>query len=58
MWQFGLNFYVLFKCDLLHEFELGVWKMVLIHILHILYTLPADKIQVFNERYVSALFLY
>lgn len=57
MWQFGFNFYTLFKCDLMHEFELGVWKMVLIHILRILYALPADKIQVFNERYAWALLL-
>ena len=28
--------------DLLHEFELGVWKAIFIHLLRILDSLPGD----------------
>ncbi|KAL6308598.1 hypothetical protein BKA93DRAFT_822327 [Sparassis latifolia] len=49
--QFGFNFFRMFVPDLMHEFELGVWKAVFIHILRILYTLGNDRIQVFNQRF-------
>lgn len=49
---FDFNTYDLFKPDLLHEFELGVWKAILIHLLRILYALGGDRIQEFNRRYV------
>jgi hypothetical protein len=29
----GFNFYSMFVVDLLHEFELGVWKAVFTHLL-------------------------
>jgi hypothetical protein len=39
--------------DLLHEFELGVWKAVLTHLLRILHaTKEKDTIQLFNKRSV------
>lgn len=34
----------------MHEFELGVWKMVYTHLMRILYAASADKIQSFNKR--------
>ena len=34
--QFGFNFHSLFVVDLMHEFELGVWKALFIHLLRIL----------------------
>lgn len=37
--------------DLLHEFELGVWKDFLAHIIRILEFLGPDNVQTFNERY-------
>jgi hypothetical protein len=36
--------------DLLHEFELGVWKAVLTHLIRILYARGEDRIQAFNKR--------
>ena len=35
--------------DLLHEFELGVWKAVFTHLLRILYAHGNDMIQSLNE---------
>ena len=50
--QYGLNFYTMFVLDLLHEFELGVWKAVFIHLMRILYATGGDAIQMLNEQYV------
>jgi len=36
--QLGLDFFSLFVVDLMHEFELGVWKGVFTHLIWILYT--------------------
>jgi hypothetical protein len=36
--------------DLLHEFELGVWKAILTHLLRILNARGEGKIQTFNKR--------
>lgn len=38
--------------DLMHEFELGVWKAIFTHILRVMFALGGDKIQEFNARYV------
>lgn len=38
--------------DLLHEYELGLWRDVSAHIVRILEFLGADKVQIFDERYV------
>jgi hypothetical protein len=43
----------MFVPDLLHEFELGVWKAVFIHLMRILYAAGGDTIQTLNERYVN-----
>ncbi len=50
---YGLDFYMIFIPDLLHEFELGVWKAVFIHLMWILYTAGGDAIQTLNEQYVN-----
>jgi hypothetical protein len=34
--QFGFCLYTMLVVDLMHEFELGVWKAVFIHLLRIL----------------------
>lgn len=39
----------MFVPDLLHEFELGVWKAVLTHLLRILHAEGRDRIQIFNN---------
>jgi hypothetical protein len=37
--------------NLLHEFELSVWKAVLTHLLRILHaTKEKDRVQIFNKR--------
>ncbi len=41
----------MFVYDLLHEFELGVWKADFTHILRVLYALGGDRIQKLNERF-------
>ncbi|KAF9783930.1 hypothetical protein BJ322DRAFT_1109780 [Thelephora terrestris] len=48
--KFGLEFFSLFVVDLMHEFELGVWKAVLTHLLRILYTQGAGVIAEFDRR--------
>lgn len=37
----------------MHEFELGVWKAVLAHLIRILHTLGADFVAEFDSRYVT-----
>ncbi|PCH44467.1 hypothetical protein WOLCODRAFT_154510 [Wolfiporia cocos MD-104 SS10] len=49
--KFGFNFYSMFVPDLLHEFELGVWKAVFTHLLCILYAEGKDRIQILNKRF-------
>ena len=41
----------MFVPDLLHEFELGVWKATFTHLMHILYANGEDGIQHLNEWY-------
>ena len=38
--QFGFNFFSIFLVDFMHEFELGVWKKIFIHLLRILECIP------------------
>ena len=32
----GFNYFQMFVVNLMHEFELGVWKNLFIHLLHVL----------------------
>ncbi|ETW76907.1 hypothetical protein HETIRDRAFT_328118 [Heterobasidion irregulare TC 32-1] len=41
--KYGFNFYDLFVVDLLHEFELGVWKAIFTHLLRILWAAAGTK---------------
>ena len=41
---------MLFVVDLLHEFELGVWKAIFTHLLRILYAVGGDRIQELDKR--------
>ena len=41
----------MFVPDLLHEFELGVWKAVFTHLIRILYACGGDRIQILNSRW-------
>ena len=51
--RFRFDVFLLLVVDLMHEFELGVWKALLLHLIRILHSLGADKVQLFNERCVS-----
>ncbi|KAF8816480.1 hypothetical protein BYT27DRAFT_7077235, partial [Phlegmacium glaucopus] len=51
--KFEFNFYQLLAPDLLHEFELGVWKAVFTHLIRILYVYGNDTIHYLNSRFVS-----
>ena len=50
--RYGLDFHSMFVVDLLHEFELGVWKATFMHLLRILYAQGGDGIQTLNKRLV------
>jgi hypothetical protein len=42
----------MFVVDLLHEFELGVWKAIFIHLMRILFAAGGTAVQDLNFRYV------
>ena len=48
--QHGVNCYDLFAPDLMHEFELGVWKGIFTHLLRLLQAQGPGTIQEFNSR--------
>ncbi|KIJ07066.1 hypothetical protein PAXINDRAFT_90974, partial [Paxillus involutus ATCC 200175] len=48
--QFGFDFYSMLVPDFMHEFELGVWKATLTHLLRILYASGGEAIQELNKR--------
>ncbi|KAF8348458.1 hypothetical protein F5887DRAFT_1071390 [Amanita rubescens] len=50
-YEYGFNHYNMFVPDLLHEFELGVWKATFIHLMRILHANGNDSIQNLNKRY-------
>lgn len=58
LFKFGFNFFKILTVDLLHEFELGLWKDFSAHIVRILEFLGPDKVQTFNERYGMLPFIW
>ncbi|KAE9389208.1 hypothetical protein BT96DRAFT_1025149 [Gymnopus androsaceus JB14] len=49
--EYGFDIFKLLPPDILHEFELGKFKDVLIHILRILHALKDDSVSVLDQRY-------
>lgn len=49
--KFGFNFYSMLVPDFMHEFELGVWKATLTHLIRILYTTGDNAVQELNARF-------
>lgn len=47
----NFNFYSLFVPDLLHEFELGVWKSIFTHLIRLLVAAGGDAVTNLNKRY-------
>jgi hypothetical protein len=54
----GLNPFKMLVVDLMHEFELGVWKSVFSHLIRILYAAEASgrAVAELDRRFVSVLF--
>ena len=46
----GFNFFSMLVVDLMHEFELGVWKALFIHLLRILQSQGSEKIVELDRR--------
>ncbi|KAG6809456.1 hypothetical protein H0H92_016160 [Tricholoma furcatifolium] len=47
----GHNYFDLFARDLMHEFELGVWKSLFTHLIRMLYTFGLDSVAALDRRY-------
>lgn len=52
LYRFGFDLFVMLVVDMLHEFELGVWKSVFMHLLRMLECLEESKIHELDRRYV------
>ncbi|GJE92524.1 hypothetical protein PsYK624_086780 [Phanerochaete sordida] len=48
---FGFNHYSMFAPDVLHEYEIGTWKHVFIHLLRVIYEVAANDLGEFNARF-------
>ena len=53
----GCDVYCMLVVNLLHEFELGIFKSVFRHLLRLLYAIDPGMIAVLNGRCVYILFL-
>ncbi|KAG9121662.1 hypothetical protein FRC07_002303 [Ceratobasidium sp. 392] len=51
LYPFGFDFFKIFVVDLLHEIELGVWKLLLTHLLRILHSQGSNVVAEFNKRF-------
>ncbi|KAF7346657.1 hypothetical protein MSAN_01803300 [Mycena sanguinolenta] len=49
--KFGSNFYKMFVPDFLHEVELGVFKSLFSHLIHMLIANGESSVSLLNERY-------
>ncbi|KAG1744112.1 uncharacterized protein EDB91DRAFT_1246991 [Suillus paluster] len=49
----GLDFFPILVVDLLHKFELGVFKSVFKHLLRLLYAIDHESVMLLNERFFS-----
>lgn len=47
----GFDFFPTLVVDLLHEFELGIVKAVMSHLMRLLYAIDPRKVVVVDERY-------
>lgn len=48
----------MFAVDLLHDFELGVWKSVFRHLIRMLYARGNENVQMLNERWDQMFLFY
>ncbi|KAJ7195888.1 hypothetical protein GGX14DRAFT_674069 [Mycena pura] len=47
----GVNFYSLLAVDLMHEFELGVWKSLMVHLVRMCIYFGPDVVRQLDQRY-------
>jgi hypothetical protein len=52
MAKVGQDFHNFFIVDLLHEFEIGIWKSVLMHLIRMLHAMPGgeERVALLNKR--------
>jgi hypothetical protein len=50
--QFGFSLFLMLVVDLMHEFELGVWKALFIHLLRILEAVDKTLVDELDRRSV------
>ena len=48
--EFTFKFFLLFVVNLLHKFELGIWKMIFMHLMHILQAAGGLAVNELNWR--------
>jgi hypothetical protein len=53
--RFGFNIFCALVVDLLHEFEIGVWKMLFVHLLRIVEVQDKGLIDELDRRYVTGI---
>ncbi|KAG9014300.1 hypothetical protein FRB90_005422 [Tulasnella sp. 427] len=51
--EFDFDYFKMLVVDLMHEFELGVWKAVFTHLVRMLYAVGSNAIAEFNSRFRS-----
>jgi hypothetical protein len=49
----GFNLYPMLVIDILHDFELGIWKALFIHLLRILNAADKTLVDELDRRYVA-----
>jgi hypothetical protein len=49
----GFNLFEMLVVDLMHEFELGVWKALFVHLLRILFSINAASLHELDHRYIN-----
>ena len=50
---FGLDVFRMLVPDILHEFELGLWKAVFSHLIRMLYSIDEALVRELDRRYVN-----
>ncbi|KAG6913175.1 hypothetical protein DXG01_009051 [Tephrocybe rancida] len=51
--EFGFNHYQMLVVDILHEWEVGVWKSVLIHLIRLVHEVKGAHVSVLDARCLS-----
>jgi hypothetical protein len=51
----GFDFFPMLVIDLMHEFELGVWKSIFSHLIRLLEAYDPEKVHELNRRLVHFL---